>query len=52
MEILYRLSVDKFKNLSPSTAIRIMLEESFVPCFGKLNSHKWRIERYWNESVD
>jgi hypothetical protein len=33
MEVLYKLAVEKFKNIKPASAINRMFLKSFVPAF-------------------
>jgi hypothetical protein len=52
MEVLVRLALEKFKFIPPHKAAKLLLEESFQSCFGQLNSHTWRVQKYWTEQVD
>jgi hypothetical protein len=35
-----------------SEAIAMFLKEQVVKTFSNLDSHKWRLEKYWNEECD
>ena len=49
MEIIFRLGVDKHKQLKPSQALKRMFESHFTQVD---DCHQWRVKWYWNEECD
>jgi hypothetical protein len=52
MEMIFRLGLDKYKDLRSSVALKKMFDKSFKPVFQKFNCHQWRVDKYWNEECD
>lgn len=52
MEVLVRLALEKHKFIPPHKAVKKLFDDSFQNCFGQLNSHSWRVQKYWTEQVD
>lgn len=57
LAFLFRVAKDKFykKNQivdNTPSSIDMCFKECYLPAVSKFNSHKWRIDRYYNEYVD
>lgn len=66
IEMLVRLALRKYQKSthdydqkriggvckSASEAVALMMKDNFVKTFGGLDSHKWRMDKFWNEECD